>query len=359
MSRPRDVRAALVLSSLVVAAAGCGFEPRIEKPGGFDTGISLRENVDDYVLARVLDDSPGFAVLLIQDGEKVVESTYGRVRRDEPAAVTSSTPFYLADLSMQFTVVATLMLCEDGVLSLETRAVDVLPDLPAAWDQITVHDLLAHESGIPDYTTQLDSLGPGPTNEMVLEAAADSPLRFGPGARFELSRTGYVLLAQIVEEVGGEPFADFVQENIFDPLGMASSVVVDETGPDVPGHAVGYATLDSIADYEGHSTGDAGVFATLEDMEAWLRALDDGMLLTPSVAELMYRGNTANSFGYGWYVASWKESPAYFLDGSEAGFHTFVGTVPDEHIAYVLLASGTYTWVFDLPSLMLGYLLGF
>lgn len=354
-----SARAVLGLTALVAFVAGCGFAPRVEKPTGFDTSRSLRENVDDYVLARVEDDYPAFTVLVLQDGAKILESTYGRVRRDEPAAPTSSTPFYLADLSMQFTAVAALMLYEDGALSLDAKATDLVAGLPDAWSQITVRHLLAHHSGIPDYTTEVDSLESSPTNAMVLEAAAAAPLSFPTGTQFRVSRTGYVLLAEIVEEVTGQRFADFVQENVFDPLGMTSSLVVDETGPAVPGHAVGYARLDSIAEYEGRSTGDAGVYSTLDDMETWLRALDDGVVLTPDVEALMYTQHPPGRYGYGWYVGNWKESPAYYLEGEEAGFRSFIGAVRDERVSYVILASGAYTWTSNLPSLMMGYLLGF
>lgn len=343
----------------MAVVTSCGFEPREAKPTGFDTSISLRENVDAYVLARVPDDYPGFTVLVLHDGTKLVESTYGRVQRDVPDEATSSTPFYLSDVSMQFTAVATLMLYEDGALPLETKAVDVVPNLPANWEPITVHHLLAHESGIPDYTTDLDSLESGLTNEMVLQEVATAPLQFPPGSRFHVSRTGYVLLAEIVEGVSGQRFADFVRDSVFDRLGMTSSLVVDETGPDVPGHAVGYATLDSIAEYDGRSTGDAGVYSTLDNMETWLRALDGGVVLTPEAAALMYTPHVADRYGYGWYVGAWNEMPAYFLDGSEAGYRSFVGRVPDDNLSYAILSSGAYTWAFDLPSLIMGYVLGF
>ncbi len=96
-----------------------------------------------------------------------------------------------------------------------------MPDAPAAWDKMTVFNLLTHTSGIPSFTGFPDYASTGAipaTPEKLVARFRDKPLEFQPGEKWNYSNSGYVLLGYLIEKISGQPYAKFVQENIFDSL---------------------------------------------------------------------------------------------------------------------------------------------
>lgn len=355
--RPPLVRLLVAVLVSVVGAAACAEDPVINTAGLFSRDRSLAENIDGYVTARMQDDFPGVAVRVVHEGAVVFDSAYGRLRRDEPERATTATPFYLAEVSMTFTAAAVLMLVEDGLLELDARVSDLLPDIPSSWDLITVHHLLAHQSGLTDYLTELELGQAGLTNESALEEIKQAPLQMVAGAHFRFSRSDYLVLAEVVEAVSGQPFQDFVQANIFDPLGMEHSVVVDESGPEVPGRPVGYTNLTTISDYELRTMGDGGFYVSADDMGSWLDGLESNALLGSEATDLLYAPNGEGEYGYGWHIGDLLGTTAYFQDGLHRGFRSFVGKLPGADLTIVVLASGAYDWVYELPTLIVLYVL--
>ena len=119
------------------------------------------------------------------------------------------------------------MLHRQGLLTLETPIVLILPDLPSAWSAVTVHHLLTHQSGIPNYVA-ITGDGPEDLDELTNQAAlnlvlANPTLEFTPGVRASYSNTGYILLAMIIERLTEMSYAEFMQESVFEPLAMTSS----------------------------------------------------------------------------------------------------------------------------------------
>ena len=108
-------------------------------------------------------------------------------------------------MTKPFTAMATLMLVEDGKLSLDGKLTEILPGLPAAWSPVTVRHLLTHTSGIRSYT---EAFGEHKvtdsqvfTHDQILALVKDAPLQFAPGDRFAYCNTGYFLLGMIIEKV--------------------------------------------------------------------------------------------------------------------------------------------------------------
>ena len=117
-----------------------------------------------------------------------------------------------------------------------------MPDAPAAWDKITIYQVLTHTSGIPSFTGFPDyhanEVKPY-TPEQLVAWFKDKPLEFQPGTDWRYSNSGYVLLGYLIEKISGRSYAQFVRSNIFDPLAMK------DTGYDsfteiVPHRAMGY-----------------------------------------------------------------------------------------------------------------------
>ena len=155
-----------------------------------------------------------------------------------------STKFRLGSITKQFTAASILLLEERGKLSVNDPVKKYMPDAPAAWDKITIFNLLTHTSGIPNFheLSRLciaSSRSRRPLRQLVARFR-DKPLDFQPGEKWSYSNSGYVLLGYLIEKISGESYEKFVQENIFTPLGMKDSGY-DSNSAIIPAPRGGYA----------------------------------------------------------------------------------------------------------------------
>src|SRR6185437_12143866 len=155
-----------------------------------------------------------------------------------------STRFQIASVSKQFTAAAVLLLAERGALAVTDPASRWLAGGPPGWDQVTVHHLLTHTSGLPHWRDLpgLDLTQPASVDEL-LGRLRSAGLIFPPGQRHSYSSPGYVLLAHITEQASGQPHAQFLASEIFGPLGMSATFAGNPAGqPDLAvGHRDGAA----------------------------------------------------------------------------------------------------------------------
>ncbi len=213
----------LLKCSLAILLSACGEEHNFVAPGDQAT---LTETLDKYLDTNLDDNSPGMAILVIKDGEVTYKNAKGMANKHTGLFITSDTGFRLASVSKTFTAIAIMQLYEQQLLTVEESIITFLPELPSSWQGITIHHLLSHQSGIPDYLNDLgiDSWPDGVTNKDVLEYfSANDSLEFVPGTKGEYSNTGYLLLAEIVSRVTGVRFAVYMENNLFHPLGMKDS----------------------------------------------------------------------------------------------------------------------------------------
>src|SRR4029077_12706039 len=168
-------------------------------------------------------------------------------------AATGDSVYEVLSVGKQFTAACVLLLAREGKLSLDKAASSYLPTLPASWQTITVRQLLAHTSGLAEYTS-----APGWRQSVRLDRTPDDliapvmimPLVFAPGTDWKYSNTDYYVLGKIIEQTSGTSYGEFLQQRIFQPLGMTETRLNDLHAI-VPGRATGYHwdnTRLSIAD---------------------------------------------------------------------------------------------------------------
>ena len=237
--------------------------------------------------------TPGLALTIVRDGKIVLAKGYGK-RLLEPAAdVVPDTMFGVGSVTKQFTCACILLLAEEGKLSIDDRVAKYEPHLTRAGD-ITLHDLMTHLSGYPDFYP-LDFVDrrlkrPIHTDALLAEYAG-TKLDFEPGGRWSYSNTGYTLLGRVVAKVSGKPFGQFLKERILDPLGMTHSAF--EPGPEVKDQTKGYTSfaLGPLEPAEPEARGwlDAagGLWASAPDLARWDLALMEGRVLKPASYRLM------------------------------------------------------------------------
>ena len=219
---------------------------------------------------------PGGALLVIDHDEIVYQRGYGLADLETQQPITSDTSFYLASLSKQFTAMAIMLLAEQQKLSYDDHLVTYFPQFPPWAADITLRHLLYHTSGLPEYfslftahsdgtpvrefTRDITSISNNTVLHRVIREAA--PV-FPAGERYAYCNTGYILLALVVQAVSGEPFSAFLKSHIFDPLGMAHTLVYNAARPAIHKLAQGYIREEDRFErwyYPLLTMGDGGLF---------------------------------------------------------------------------------------------------
>jgi CubicO group peptidase (beta-lactamase class C family) len=198
---------------------------------------SLSAKLDSYLQPYVrASDFSG--VVLIAQGDRILGvREYGLAHRVHGVRNRRNTAFRLASLSKTFTAAAIVMLIERGAVHLQDPLSHFFPEFPNG-DQITVEQLLLHESGVGTLDSP-DILGRCVSSDEMLRRIAKVPPLFAPGTTDRYSNEGYVLLAAIIEHASGMSYEAFLRKNVFRPLNMEHTGVICTEWP-VSNHAVGY-----------------------------------------------------------------------------------------------------------------------
>ena len=233
--------------------------------------------------------------VIVARGETVIFSKgYGSANLEWDVANTPDTKFRIGSVTKQFTAAAILLLEERGKLSIQDPVKKHLPDAPAGWDKITIFHVLTHTSGIPSYTNFPDFSKTkhfANTPEQIVKLFREKPLEFAPGEKMQYSNSGYVLLGYLIETISGERYQDFLQKNIFDPLGMKDSGY-DSNSAIVQRRAAGYTRGSNgpvNAPFVHMSTpfSAGALYSTTEDLARWNQGLFGGKLLSGQSLEKM------------------------------------------------------------------------
>lgn len=296
----------------------------------------------------------------------VIEAGYGWADHRTARPNTPETTFQIASVSKQVTAAAILLLQEQGVLSVHDPLARWLPECSAEWQSITVHHLLTHTSGIGHWKDfpQLSLYQPMARADL-LAMFQQMPLKFAPGTAWAYSSPGYVLLAHLVEHLSGEPYAQFIQRSVFDPLSMAqSSVGTHASHPNQ--QAVGYAGKTELPSFELDTVniGAGDVWTTAGDLGCWDQALlTPERLLTATSLALMfashasvpdaYSGRQGVSYGYGWFLAEIDGHHVCLHPGDNSGFVALNVLVPAESLTIILLANNEHLDLWKLGQVLL------
>ncbi len=310
-------------------------------------------------------------VLVSENGKIVYQGAHGISKIDPIDSLRLGSVFRLASVSKQFTAMGIMKLKEMGLLDYDQEIDEIIVELP--YHQITIRHLLNHTSGLPDYNQLMDSfwkpdLKPEDPRRMiagnqdVIDLLVDKkpPVLFRPGEKWEYSNTGYLLLATIVERVSGQRFAQFMQENIFEPAGMLSTSVYPYRpgdDPDNPLRVFGFrqdhsnGQLSHDVHYLNKVQGDGGIYSTLEDLHRWDRALYSDKIVSQATLKEAFTPGKLNDgsttkYGFGWHL---RENPAGELTvshgGSWLGFQTHIFRNLDKQDCIIVLTNNTSPYV--------------
>lgn len=323
---------------------------------------------DAYLTAEDAKNSFRGSVLVGIDGKIQFEKGYGVADEEWSARNTPTTKFRIASMTKQFTAACILILQERGMLNVRDPISRHLAGLPAAWESITIHHLLTHTSGIPDYTgsPKMKELNrTGATPEDMIGLVENQPLQFKPGAKFAYSNTGYILLGMIVEKTSGRTYDAFLNSEIFKPLGMmntgydkASEILRNRASgyEEKEGHVINSDFIDMSIPYAA-----GGIYSTVEDLFRWNEALANGKLLSPESLRQMFAEypETAymqSHYGYGVVMTTRFDRTLYYHGGGVTGFSSVIQRYPKERTCIVVLSNLDPVKSWDLGDHIASYL---
>ncbi len=250
----------LYLSVFLLAACGVNYEAEVAR-----IFVDYEGN-----------DTPGAAVLVIHDGKKMLTATYGEARLEDGTPIQSDSNFRLASVTKQFTAMSILMLVERGKLSLDDTLYEIFPGFGDFAKDITVTNLLQHTSGLLDYEDFVPSDSPTQVhdNDVLEIMQATDHTYFTPGSEYRYSNSGYALIALMVEKYSGLTFPNFLEQNIFEPVGMTNTVAHVDGVDTVANRAFGYTVGENGVENTDQSPwsavlGDGGIYTSLDDLFKW------------------------------------------------------------------------------------------
>ncbi|MEM9089038.1 MAG: serine hydrolase [Cyanobacteria bacterium P01_F01_bin.53] len=298
--------------------------------------------------------------VMVSLGCETMFRSYGLANRGHGIANAPHTKFRIGSITKQFTAAAILQLQDQGLLSVQAPVATYLPDYPRGHD-ITLHHLLTHSAGIPEYLNGeifpdiADWLRLSSSLTQVIDRFKTLPLDFEPGQHFKYSNSGYVLLTHILETVSGQPYTDYVQTHIFSPLGMVNSGY-EVPQAVIPNLAQGYLFIGAETYLQAEPIdmsrpqGAGGLYSTLEDLATWntwlhsrqsvLTILSEGavkQLLNPAIAMDLDRDGPDARYGYGLVHDQAFDRQVILHSGGIHGFRSTLAHYPKETLSICVL----------------------
>ena len=291
-------------------------------------------------------------VVLIAQGDQVLlQKAYGEADFSHNIPNRVDNRFRIASLTKTFTAASIEKLVREGKLSLKDSLSRYVPGIPNG-DKITVESLLLHQSGIAPLDSADIHRECLPQNEIIHRLTLTKPL-FAPDTQSAYSNEGYFLLAVIIEKISQMSYPDFLDKNIFQPLGMRNSGVACQDLPagrnavgNVPG--AGPHQLSRLPFNEAVNIGSGSVYSDVHDLYLWLRAVDTDPAF--QVDQLEYP--------YGWGKRNYSGRDLIEQSGIAEGFDAHIARYPKEHI-YAAVLSNVQTGFFnripkDLEAVLFG-----
>lgn len=303
---------AFILCAVMAAAfAGCGSKPaETSETSATEAETTQQPTVADSVKAKLdqaLAKEKYKGVVQISTGGAVYQYVNGNDDNSKPLTIDSSLP--LASVSKQFCASCVMLLKEKNLLTVDDTLDKYYPDYKFG-NKITLKNLLNMSSGIPDYYREMMSSSELGANEAenvkkIKEKIFGGELDFDPGTDYEYSNSNYFLLADIVEQVSGEPYHDYVRKNIFEPLGMNSTGFLEEITENKDwASAFNKAQLLNETTSPALAKGAGDIVTNAADMDKWMKGLSGGKVVSPESYKLMttdINENSVENYGYGLY----------------------------------------------------------
>lgn len=325
-------------------------------------GLNGAETTDVPVAPAAIDalfaqwdrpDSPGCALAVVRNGAVVYERGYGMADLEHAVPITPLTRFHVASVSKQFTVMAILLLKQEGRLSLDDDIRKYVPEMADFGKPILLRHLIHHTSGLRDQWELLQYAG-WRYEDLILHRDVltllygQRDLNFPPGERYSYCNSSYTLLGEVVARLSGKPLADFCRGRIFEPLGMKDTQFRSDSHDILPDRAYSYDprrgggfqhAIMSMA-----LPGPTALQTTVRDLARWNSSFDTPTVGGKAVLEDMLRpgklnDGTAQDYAGGLMLGRYRGLPTVSHTGVDAGYRAVFMRFPEQRFAVIILSN--------------------
>jgi CubicO group peptidase (beta-lactamase class C family) len=298
---------------------------------------------------------PGLAVGIYSRGKLLLGKGYGFGNVELSVPVRPETIFQSGSIGKQFVSAAIMMLVEERKVSLDDSITKYFPDAPSAWKPILIKNLLSHTSGLSEYADPVGSGGPFDlrldyTEDELLKGIESLPIEGPPAENWVYRNTNYVLLGLLIHRVTGKPYAAYLEERIFKPLGMSSTRLISDRDI-IPNRSSGYE-LDATGRLKNqswvsptfNSTADGALYFNVLDLAKWDEALYGTRLLNQSSldriwTDFTFNDGTSSGYGFGWYIGRENGHRILSHAGAWQGFTGSISRYPHDNLTVVVLTN--------------------
>ncbi|SFS69251.1 serine hydrolase [Paenibacillus sp. 453mf] len=269
--------------------------------------------------------------LVASNGDIRLRKGYGL--SDINSLVRPDQKSHIASITKGFTAAAIMQQVQQGNISLEDPVSKYVSGIDRG-NEITIHMLLSHTSGLPSNFTRKEGI----TMEYTLAEIRTKKLMAEPGAEYRYSNNGYILLAAILEEISGKEYGAYLQEHFFKPIGMKDTGTATPSTKTIKGYTDQNGTWAEASYYVSQS-GTGTLYSTVDDLLKWDQALRGDKVLSEEIQETMYSPYSDQNYGYGWIVSETEEGTVVFHNGSGTGYSTGISRNLDNGITVILLGN--------------------
>lgn len=295
------------------------------------------------------------SVLVAKDGEILYSGGVGLRNKPKKLPITKETIFTTGSLTKQFTATAILKLQEENKLSVTDSISKFLENVPKDKQNITIHQLLTHTSGIVGNLGYGVDFVPIP-KEQFLNEVYNSPLDFEPGKEFSYSNVGYSILAMIIEKVTQMDYETYLQENLFQKAGMKHTGYLSpnwdttqiahgyKCGEDWGTHLMKWKADSNQISW--HLKGNGGILSNPSDLYKWYKALKENKIISKkSFEQLTFPYKKENESGDSFYAYGWtimnsdRNTKIIAHNGSNGVFYADFIQLPVENTVIIYMTN--------------------
>jgi CubicO group peptidase (beta-lactamase class C family) len=323
-----------------------GADPNIKMPD--------KEKLADAVFNAVFKgDSPGASVLVAKDGKIIYQKGFGHADIGNRVLFTIDTKSRIGSITKQFIASAILKLQEEGKISVNDKLSKFIPDFPRG-DEVTIHHLLTHTSGIHSFTSKPDFLKNATMEikpEDMINSIKKDPYDFNPGEKFLYNNSGYFILGYIIEKISGESYENYLKKTFFDPLGMKDTGVHNSHNiyeHEAYGFSYENGKFQKAVNWDMSQAGGAGsIYSTVGDLCLWNEGIFNGKVLSKASLDSAFTpvklndGNApkdlGGGYGYGWAIMEYRGLKLITHGGGLNGFNSDLRRYADINATVVVL----------------------
>lgn len=287
-------------------------------------------------------------ILVAENNNIIYENAFGYSDFEEKKYNSIESVFCIGSITKQFTALSIMILQERGKLSYDDKIVKFFPEFKDFADEVTIRHLLTHTSGLLDYLNDLSlhEKLPEVNDEIVFDSlVATKRLKFKQGEKYSYSNSGYFLLAIIIEKITGKSYREFISENIFEPLGMKNSYVLDKSFYDIPNKVKSYEFWQEIdTDLRVKVNGHGNIYSTVKDLLVWNNSLSTYKLVGKSTLDIAFSppklsNGEETDYGFGWHIEEDQNEKTIFHRGGIAGFRAYNSFRLNNKISLIIFAN--------------------